>query len=381
MKYYQVGGQETVTNVLAHKFIEEGYNVFIASFTELSPIMIERADKRIQFYTLDGFCASTKNVATLRKILIDEKISVVINQWGLPYISTKIVKKAKHALNIIYISVYHNDPNTNGRLKKVEQQLSKEQLIIKRWILKAKWQIIRIITGLSMNYVYRYSDVYVLLSKSFLKSFRKFAFLNNTSKVAVIANPLTVDLNDDKNIVKLKEILFVGRLVNIQKRVDRILDIWSLIHKKYCDWKLVIVGDGEDRKILERKAQDLQLKNIEFTGYKAPIEYYKRTSILLLTSDYEGFPLVLAEAMNFGAVPCVYNCCSAIYDIINDSINGFVIPKDVESAIPYKIAEKIEMLITSPELLKQMSTDAIKKSKMYSLDEIFKAWDSIMKGR
>ncbi|GHT48401.1 hypothetical protein FACS189440_11900 [Bacteroidia bacterium] len=380
MKYYQVGGQETVTNVLAHKFIEEGHNVSVVCFTELSPIMLERADKQIHFYGLGDFKASKKNITSLREILINEKINIIINQWGLPYIPTKVASEASRSLNIKYISVYHNDPGTNGRLKVIEQQLHKEQSAIKRGVLKVKWQIVRIMTGISMNYVYRHSDFYALLSKSFIESFRKFAFLKNVSKVKVIANPLTIDFSDTDDL-KQREILFVGRLENNQKRVDRILDIWALLYRKYPNWKLTIVGDGEDRDMLEEKSRKLQLKNIEFAGYHNPVEYFKRASILLLTSDYEGFGLVIIEGMIYGVVPVVYGSYSAVYDIIDDTVDGLIISKDTESVIPVKMAEKIEMLIDSPVLLNQMSIRAIEKSKNYSLDKIYLAWMSMLFNR
>lgn len=104
------------------------------------------------------------------------------------------------------------------------------------------------------------------------------------------------------------------------------IDTWALLEKKYPDWRLTIVGDGVERENIEKQAKALGLKNVSFEGFKSPIEYYKRARILMLTSEYEGFPLVLAECMSFGVVPAVYGSYSAVYDIVNDGVNGIVFP-------------------------------------------------------
>jgi hypothetical protein len=60
LKSYQIGGQETVTNILARKFVKEGHKVSVVCFMELSPIMLKRADTLIKFYALNGFNASKR---------------------------------------------------------------------------------------------------------------------------------------------------------------------------------------------------------------------------------------------------------------------------------------------------------------------------------
>jgi glycosyltransferase involved in cell wall biosynthesis len=377
MASYQVGGQENITNVMAHKFIENNHQVSIVCFSELSPIMVGRADKRIRFYRLNGFNVSRKNVVLLRKILIDEKTDVIINQWGLPFVPTRVAKRSMQGLPIKYISFYHNDPATNRRLKNIEQQISIKSFCLRKWLLKAKWLFVRVITGLSMNYVYKNSDNYVLFTKRFIEYFRKFAYLHDTSKVRVLPNPLTIEVGHS-NMLKQNEILYVGRLENIQKRIDRILDIWALLHATYNDWKLTIVGDGEDRQMLEKKAEELQLQNIEFTGYKIPDEYFKRASILLLTSDYEGFPLVLAEAMSYAVVPVAYGSYAAVYDIIDNGKNGIIVPLVSPEFAVTKIYESLKNVLEDSLLREKMSCEATKISEKFSVDEIYRSWMKII---
>ena len=182
-----------------------------------------------------------------------------------------------------------------------------------------------------MRYVYNHSDVYEVLSPSFIELFKKFTGIKNPTKLVAQTNPITIDgsvqsekiTNVDK---KEKEIIYVGRLDFVQKRVYRVIDTWNYLEERFPDWRLTIVGDGEDRENLENHVRYLGLKRVSFEGFQNPLNYYKRASMLLLTSDFEGFGLVIIEGMSFGVVPFVYGSYPAVYDIIDDNINGFILP-------------------------------------------------------
>ncbi|WP_208946881.1 glycosyltransferase family protein [Bacteroides xylanisolvens] len=100
MKYYSLGGVEMVTNVLASRFLDNGCRVSIVSFIEPSNEILCRKDSRIIYYLLSGFNTSKKNIDQLRNILIEEKIDIVINQWGLPYVPIYVLKKASKGLSL-----------------------------------------------------------------------------------------------------------------------------------------------------------------------------------------------------------------------------------------------------------------------------------------
>ena len=118
----------------------------------------------------------------------------------------------------------------------------------------------------------------------------------------------------------------------------------------------------------------LELKHVSFEGFQAPRSYYERASILLLTSEFEGFPLVLAECMSFGVVPAVYGSYSAVYDIIEDGVDGIIIPKTDEGFNSSVMAEKIMNLMNDSDKLNAMALAAIEKSKNYSIDIIYNQW-------
>ena len=216
----------------------------------------------------------------------------------------------------------------------------------------------------------------MVLSPSFIDKFKTFTHIKNPEHLSVQTNPVTIDSSDYvySPVSKQKEIIYVGRIDYNQKRTSRIIETWSLLENKYSDWILRIIGDGEERENLERLCKTLNLQNVFFEGFKQPTEYYKRASVLLLTSEYEGFPLVLPECMSFGVVPVVYGSYSAVYDIINDDQDGLVVPFSKDGFHAEKMAEKISVIMTNEKLRSTMAINAIKKSCNYSIDKIYKQW-------
>lgn len=381
MKAYEIGGQEVVTSILAKSFNDNNNNVVIACFNQPNKMMVERTCNDVKVYSLNGFRYSESNVAKLRDILISEKIDVVINQWGLPYIGAKVLDKAKRGFNIKVIAIYHNDPGTNARIKDVEIELSKTQNGLKRLLLDAKKGLFRLITSRSMRYVYNHSDIYQVLSPSFVERFKEFTGIKNPKKLMVQTNPVTIDAGGFAldACKKEKEIIYVGRIDYNQKRVYRVIDTWALLERKYPDWRLTIVGDGVERNNIENKAKALGLKNVSFEGFQSPIEYYKRARMLMLTSEYEGFPLVLAECMSFGVVPAVYGSYSAVYDIVDDGVNGLVFPYRKDGFFVEDAARQMERIMADETVYKSMAEHAVDTSKRYSVDEIYKSWKETFK--
>lgn len=377
MKNYEIGGQEVVTSVLAKSFSDNNNNVIIACFNQPNKMMVRRTCDAVKVYSLNGFNYSENNVAKLRDILISEKIDIVINQWGLPYIGAKVLEKAKKGLNVKVIAIYHNDPGTNARIKDVEIELSKTDNGFKQLLLITKKNLYRFITSRSMRYVYNHSDVYQVLSPSFVERFKDFTGIKNPKKLMVQTNPVTIETGDFvfSPEIKEKEIIYVGRIDYNQKRVYRVIDTWALLEKKYPDWRLTIVGDGVERENIEKQAKTLGLKNVSFEGFQSPIEYYKRARILMLTSEYEGFGLVLIEGMSFGVVPAVYGSYSAVYDIVNDGVNGIVFPYQKEGFSAENAAIQLQKIMHNDAVYNDMAEKAIETSKRYSVDEIYKSWE------
>lgn len=379
----ETGGLEVVTSVLANEFIAQGHTVCVFSFLGGKNSIDKRFDKKIILYERNDYSASKDNISMLRKVLIDNHIDVIVNQWGLPLVPIKTALKAAIGLDIIIISVYHNAPSFNGRIQKMNIALTECEDPLKRLILRSVRFAYKTITSKAMKYIYMNSDLFMVLSPCYIEEFKKFTGIKETSRLTVMTNPITID-NDNFQYNpqnKEKEIIYVGRLDFVQKRVYRVIDTWNYLEDRFPKWRLTIVGDGEDRMNLVNHTKAMGLERVSFEGFKNPLEYYKRASILLLTSDFEGFPLVLAECMSFGVVPAVYASYAAVYDIIDDGKNGIILQPETDKGYDAeKMANKVAVIMESTKTLQTMAVKAMEKSKNYSINNIYRSWITILEG-
>ncbi len=381
MKGYAVGGIEVVTATLASCFARHGHKVVIATFEAPEALTVARTDDSVKIYTLGDYKCTNQNIVALRNILIEHQIQVVINQWGLPLVSCRVLNKAKKGLKVKTIAVYHNQVDTNARIKNVEIALESCVNPLKRGLLKLKKAAFKFVTSRSMAYVYHHTDIYQVLSPSYIPLFSKFTGINHPNHLMVQTNPVTLESSDfsysfDK---KEKEIIYMVRIDYNQKRVYRVIDTWAKLEAQFPDWRLTIVGDGVERKNVEQQVADYGLHHVKFEGFQQPKPYYKRASILLLASEYEGFPLVLAESMSFGVIPVVYNSYSAVGDIINDGENGLVIPYHKDGYRTDEAANLLSNLMNDAAKREVMALTAIEKSKEYSVERIYEQWLETLK--
>lgn len=375
----EVGGIGVVTSTLANKFIEEGHHVVLASFLKPPAEMLAKFDKKVVVESFGAYTYNDEIVSNLRTLLISNKVHLIINQLGLPFLPCKVINKAKKGLNIKTIAFYHNSPDTNARIKDVEIALSEVHNPLKKAMLYAKMFAFKQITSRSMKYVYQHSDLYMVLSQSFIKKFKEFTGLANPDRLQVLTNPVTIDSSSYHYSFsqKKKEIIYMGRIDYNQKRVYRVIDTWAKLEANFPDWKLTIVGDGVKRANIEKQVADYGLKRVSFEGFQQPKPYYERASILLLTSEYEGFPLVLAECMSFGVIPAVYNSYSAVGDIITDGKDGIVIPYHKEGYAAAEAANMLDAIMKDENKREKMALAAIEKSKEYSVEKIYGEWEKV----
>lgn len=149
-------------------------------------------------------------------------------------------------------------------------------------------------------------------------------------------------LQNDRNYHREKEVIAVGRLT-YQKSFDRLIIVWSSLMKKIKNWHLTIIGDGELREDLQKMIQSEHMEQyISIVPATKDIEsYYKRASLLFMTSRFEGMPMVLIEAKQFG-IPCIsYDCPNGPDEIIVDDSDGYI----VQDGNVIKFVEKAEILM------------------------------------
>lgn len=371
-----VGGVQTVTEFLANRFVKDSHNVTVLFLWGGDPKYATNFDKSVDIRYGECKKISTRNIDLTSQLVKEKGIDVIINQMGGNVYFARTLYKATKGLNTKIIAVYHNAPDYNTRLHRATLKLENAKSACTKTLFTLKRTVVKKATSRMMRYSYDHSDYFMLLSESFIPSFSQFTNIKTPHKILVINNPTTIKRDDvTTNIRKEKLIIYVGRLEESQKRFSRVLRIWKAVSPLIPDWHLSIVGDGPDRSEYEEYVRTNNLGNIVFEGFRKPVEFYERASILLLTSDYEGWGLVLCEGMCYGCVPVVLASYKSCYEIVENNRNGIIME------MPFCVEEWKETIVrltNSPTQLKELSDNAIQDSKRFDIETIYKQWITIL---
>ena len=174
-----------------------------------------------------------------------------------------------------------------------------------------------------------------------------------------------------------KTILAVGRL-NPVKRFDLLVSLFAEVHRNYPEWKLRIVGDGEDKAKLEALIAELDAGDyVTLTGRKdsAGVEQEMlRASIFAMTSSSEGFPFVLLEAQSCGLPVVAFDVRIGPGFVVSENVNGFLAPEGDNDCFIAKLKE----LMDSSELRAAMGDKAVEHAAEFSAQEVSKLWFSLI---
>ncbi len=193
-------------------------------------------------------------------------------------------------------------------------------------------------------------------------------FLTNELKhenIEVIPNPIkliSATTQERDNII-----LNVGRIIK-SKRLDLLLEIFSKVNN--TGWQLWIIGDdeGNEKENLETLARKFGIENkVKILGKQENIiKFYKRAKIFAFTSESEGFPNVLLEAMAADMASISFDCIAGPNEIISDNKNGYLIEMyDIESYV-----KKLNILIADHDKLKEISFNARSSVEKYAIETI-----------
>lgn len=162
-----------------------------------------------------------------------------------------------------------------------------------------------------------------------------------------------------------------------QKRFDLLLDIVHPLLLRYKDWKLFLIGQGILKPVLEQKIQQYQLQGqVELIApTQQIIDYYQRSSIYLMTSAYEGFPMVLLEAQACGLPIVAYDCPSGPGEMIDNGSDGILVPYDDATAFE----EALDTLMQNEGLRIEMGKKARINVAKYDSERIFERWNTLFK--
>ena len=172
-----------------------------------------------------------------------------------------------------------------------------------------------------------------------------------------------------------KRVLAAGRLTR-QKGFDWLIPAWAEVEAKHPDWKLRICGEGNWRERLEAQIAELGLQNIEMPGSCPDMaDQMSSASIYALSSRFEGFPLILCEAMSKGMAPVVFDCPTGPAEMIRDGENGLIVPLgDVDG-----FAAALLRMIEDDELRHRCGPAAAETGRNFKMDAIGPMWDELFR--
>ena len=379
-------GIQRITSILTQAFTRQGITCYGANFETHTP-----SDHTLFPDTLKldfSRQASQRLVGFIRKY----GITRVIVQECMPLKKLGVVHRATAQIpgcRLLYC--YHSAPekefvppalsaewfrlwHSPGKI----QALKKVCIALLPGFLYSR--LVRLKVRRDYSFIYRKADTVVLLSERYIAPFQKWINLRypDTSKFAGIGNCLSFSENlplaDLEH--KKKEVVIVSRLSDRAKRISNALKIWQLVEQSAAvpDWRLKILGNGPDEKYYHHLARRLGLKQVDFEGKQNPVPYYRQASVCMLTSAYEGFPMILTEAQQTGAVPIAFGTFATLYDIIEDEWNGIIVPpNDLQ-----QFADRLIGLMTDKEKRDLLAFRALEDCRRFTVDNIVKQWLNIL---
>lgn len=367
---FNSGGTERVLSMKVNYLVHEvGYEVVIVTTDQKKRTNHFMFDQGIRHYDLDinyeddlkssliirilqHYRKNELYKRRLRKIIDIEKPDICISLFGKEidflakmHLECKIVAELHFSMR--YREYYLTSRHSSWLWKKIGE-LRTRQLIqaIKKY------------------------DKLVVLTKEDKEEWEK-----HLSNVVQCYNPLPY-FPDKISSLDYKNIITVGRL-DFQKNYQSLITAWEMVHQKHSDWTLNLWGDGELKDelvfLVDKKGLSSSFK---FCGVTNKIDdEYMKSSIYVMSSKYEGFPMVLLEASSFGLPLVSYACKCGPKDIIENGVNGYLIEQDYEK----ELANAICKLIENDSLRQKMGRKSKEISMNFTQDSILKFWPTFFR--
>lgn len=364
---FNSGGMEKVVIGKANYLAKKGYEVFIVTTEQKGRHPFFTIDKRIECHDLDINYENENNTSFVRK-LVSFKYKQKIHKRRLEEFIRKINPD-------IVLSTFGNEVNflydiKDGSKKILEIHFSRFFRVQQE--RKGIWKLVdRYRSEVDRKKVENY-DRFVVLTHEDKE------YWEGAKNIEVIPNFITMQKkNADTDI---KRAIAVGRF-SYQKGYERMIMAWKKVCDIHPEWRLDIFGNGEEKEKVRTLVDNLGLKEkvILNDATNNIGNEYVTSSVFILSSRYEGLPMVLLEAMSYGLAIVSYDCKCGPKDIIENNRNGIL----VEEGNVEKLANAIIEVMDDDEKRKMLAQNAKEDSKKYSEDCIMRLWmnlfDNIIK--
>lgn len=372
-----LGGISRITDILGTLFASKGNNIWYIGAQDKHKGQLYR---KWQSFLPSPNLFVEENVNYLVDFVKKHKVDAIINQFALDPRSSQFLAHCKTRVNFMLVSCIHNSiltPVMNGAYLK-EYVLKKKGFNLLFLLMKTRF-VTSIMTSIYISkHRKRYLDIVhnsdriVVLCDGQESELNQMCGESFPKKVKVIPNCIDTSIVNPQN--KGKIVLWVGNFDYAIKRPDNMLQIWKFVEDKNSDWELQMLGDGPSWNEMKALANCLSLKRVCFLGRVCPEEYYKKASILCVTSVHESFSLVTVEAQRVGCIPILNNSFRPAPMLVKDGYNGYLIPPFNNIAF----AKTLDSLMRDSELRGRMSKNAIESVKRFSLDTVYIQWMSML---
>jgi glycosyltransferase involved in cell wall biosynthesis len=222
----------------------------------------------------------------------------------------------------------------------------------------------------SMKRKYRRLDALAVLTDKDLQEYEPLV----KDRVRLVRIPNAAEIGGPKADLSSKTVLAAGRLTG-QKGFDMLIPAFGDVVRTHPDWRLRICGRGHLREELERLIADAELGDvIDLAGPRDLEEEMANASIFALSSRYEGFPVVLLEAMSKGMAVVSFDCPTGPADVVDDHRNGILVPLGDVAGLATGIREFIE----DEGLRRRCADAAVETASSYTMDAVGREWDELL---
>ena len=359
---FNSGGMERIVINKANWLAEHGHEVSIITTEQNGRQNFFPLNEKVTRIDLDVMYSDTNSLGVVKKMISRKRL----------------MRKHRKALNTvllqnkpdIVVSTFGNEVGflpfiADGSRKVAEIHFSRwYRLQLNR---KGIWRIIDKYLTYTDYRILKKFDRFICLTEEDKLNWGK---LNN---IEVIPNFIE-DIAAQTAPLTAKSMIAVGRL-SYQKGYERLVKAWKIVADKHPDWILNIFGGGELKDDLESLIKNVDLNNyIKIHEPTAQIlREYVNNSALVLSSRYEGLPMVLLEASSVGLPLISFTCQCGPKDIIMSGYNGLLVNEgDIDG-----LAEAIIKVIENPELRKEMGKNSLEKSTEYNKEIIMNKWNGL----